>query len=521
MKKLFLYTLLFFLINSCIKTENIQFESTLVNQTPPNPPADFKGVMNGATRIDFTWSDASNNEDGFKLERKLGSGSYLLIASVGQNVISYSDTSLISGSSYSYRIYSYNSKGNSSYSSEVLISTQSIPNLPTNLKVLINGMSKVDISWVDGSNNEDGFKIERKSGTGSYSLIATVGQNIVSYTDTGLDASTNYTYRVYSYNIKGNSNFSNEVSIQTPNLLMYINPSKNLNKINFSSNNIGYISGDKVVLKTTNGGLNWSIIRQSNTINFTAVKFVDDLTGYLGGNDQYYAYIYFTKDGGLTWSEISKDWYQNNMTTINDILYLDNKIVYISNTPAGGKMYGRLYFTGDNGLTWGTKSSTNSNSGFNCASYFNGNLLIGGSSYWVSTATYQTGIFSINNLKTFDLNVSNLDISESINGISLYNKKAISVGNNGSISVSSDNGFNWTSRTLFEYNKFNLNTVILIDDQNAFIGGDNGLILSTIDGGLSWLKISNPNSESIKSFSLKPNGNIYAVGDKGLIMQIK
>ena len=72
-----------------------------------------------------------------------------------------------------------------------------------------------------------------------------------------------------------------------------------------------------------------------------------------------------------------------------------------------------------------------------------------------------------------------------------------------------------------EYNKISLNAVILIDELNAYVGGENGLILSTIDGGASWSKISSLNTESIKSFSLKPNGNIYAVGDKGLIMRIK
>ena len=521
MKKIIFFILLYFLVTSCVKSGNLTSDTTSVTQTIPSPPTDFKGVINGATRIDFTWADASNNEDGFKIERKSGTGSYTLIATTGQNVISYSDTSLTSGATYTYRIYSYNSKGNSNYSSEVSISTQTIPNLPTDLKGVVNGATKIDLTWVDASNNEDGFKIERKSGAGSFSLVATLGQNVVSYSDTGLAASTNYTYRIYSYNIKGNSNFSNETSIQTPNLLIYINTLNKLYKINFSSDNIGYIAGDKVVLKTTNGGLNWSTIRQSNTITYTAIKFIDDITGYLGGNDQYYAYIYFTKDGGLTWSEISKDWYQNNMTTINDILYLDNKLIYISNTPTGGKMYGRLFFTGDNGVTWGYSSLDNSNSGFNCATYYNGNLLIGGSNYWVSTATYQTGTFLISNLKTFDLSLSKIDISESINGISLFNKKAIAVGYNGSISISSDNGLNWSSRTLTEFNKISLNAVILIDELNAYVGGENGLILSTIDGGASWSKISSLNTESFKSFSLKPNGNIYAVGDKGLIMRIK
>src|SRR5688572_15288274 len=45
--------------------------------------------------------------------------------------------------------------------------------------------SGVNLSWQDNSTNENGFKIERKSG-GDYAEIASVGPNIQSYADTNL-----------------------------------------------------------------------------------------------------------------------------------------------------------------------------------------------------------------------------------------------------------------------------------------------------------------------------------------------
>src|SRR5262245_43500761 len=67
------------------------------------------------------------------------------------------------------------------------------------------------LSWSDNSTNEDGFRIERRTGTtGTYAEIATVGVNTVSYTDVNVADGTTYCYRVRAYNAAGMSGYSNE-----------------------------------------------------------------------------------------------------------------------------------------------------------------------------------------------------------------------------------------------------------------------------------------------------------------------
>jgi len=90
-----------------------------------------------------------------------------------------------------------------------------IPSAPTDLKGVLTPPVQIDLIWIDASNNEDGFKIERKSGTDAFAVIATLGQNVVTYSDKGLTKGTSYTYRVYSYNTKGNSSNSNEIVVKT------------------------------------------------------------------------------------------------------------------------------------------------------------------------------------------------------------------------------------------------------------------------------------------------------------------
>jgi hypothetical protein len=70
-----------------------------------------------AATVVLNWQDNSTNEAGFKIERGL-SGSYAEIASVGPNIQSYSDANLIAGTTYCYRLRSFNSSGTSSPSNE-------------------------------------------------------------------------------------------------------------------------------------------------------------------------------------------------------------------------------------------------------------------------------------------------------------------------------------------------------------------------------------------------------------------
>jgi hypothetical protein len=80
------------------------------------------------------------------------------------------------------------------------------PTAPSNLTATAISTSQINLSWKDNSTNEDGFNIERSlSSSGPWSQIATVGANIITYSNTGLNASTTYYYRVYAYNAGGYS----------------------------------------------------------------------------------------------------------------------------------------------------------------------------------------------------------------------------------------------------------------------------------------------------------------------------
>jgi hypothetical protein len=84
-----------------------------------------------AASLQVSWIDNSYDEDGFGIERKLNpNGTYVIIAMVGPNVTIYSDNSLANGTTYCYRVYAFNSAGNSAYTNEACGTPSGIPPPP-------------------------------------------------------------------------------------------------------------------------------------------------------------------------------------------------------------------------------------------------------------------------------------------------------------------------------------------------------------------------------------------------------
>jgi uncharacterized protein (TIGR02145 family) len=95
---------------------------------------------------------------------------------------------------------------------------ETLPNAPSELiRTPWNSSGKeVSLRWKDNSDNETGFKLERKTNSGSFVGIQTCNSVNLECKDEGLSINTTYTYRLCSYNKIGNSKtYSNEVTVST------------------------------------------------------------------------------------------------------------------------------------------------------------------------------------------------------------------------------------------------------------------------------------------------------------------
>jgi subtilisin len=188
---------------------------------PPAVPANLTATAVSSSQINLAWTD-SDTETGYKIDRCTGvdCSNFAQIATVGANVTSYSNTGLAASTSYSYRVRATNTAGDSDYSNTTSAVTQAAPALPaapSGLAASVISRSQINLTWMDNSSNETGFRIQRCKGSTctNFAQIATLGANITSYSNTGLSSNTTYRYRVYAYNAVGNSAYSNIASATT------------------------------------------------------------------------------------------------------------------------------------------------------------------------------------------------------------------------------------------------------------------------------------------------------------------
>ncbi|MEK7309773.1 MAG: hypothetical protein AAB038_03065 [Planctomycetota bacterium] len=79
-----------------------------------NAPSNLRATVISPTLVNLTWVDNSNSEIRFEIWRNIynENPTFTQIATLGANVISYSDTTVIEGKGYSYVVYAYNAAGN-------------------------------------------------------------------------------------------------------------------------------------------------------------------------------------------------------------------------------------------------------------------------------------------------------------------------------------------------------------------------------------------------------------------------
>jgi uncharacterized protein (TIGR02145 family) len=202
------------------------------------------------SEISITWVDNCSFEEGFLIERKNGDD-FHQVADLNANLTEYSDSGLEVGQTYDYRVAAYTFVNTSSWT---IISTVTDFPAPTDLSVTLINDSEIQLSWVENTDYESGFNIERDAGSG-FIEIASVSADVTEYSDTGLTVGQVYDYRVAAYTSVNTSSWTSITTVTdfpAPTDLSATGMSDTEIQLNWTDNTT-YESGFKIERDAGNG----------------------------------------------------------------------------------------------------------------------------------------------------------------------------------------------------------------------------------------------------------------------------
>lgn len=260
---------------------------------------------------------------------------------------------------------------------------------------------------------------------------------------------------------------------------------------------VGYISGNQIILKTIDGGLSWTEQQAPNDNRMLGIDFFDENLGLIVGEQ---GQIFRTSDGGNNWQILN----------INSNVRL-NKVKFLSQTRAYAVgENGEVYRSINSGQTWARQAVgiteelrglnfTDADTGYVAAA--DGRVLrtYNGGNNWTILSTGQ---------------------SNALNDVYFVNgRTGYAVGERGTLLKTTDSGATWvdlnsgTERNLLAvaFNRNNINIGV--------ITGSNGTVIRTTNGGMTLDGINLNNAENYGSVAFRTNSNIvFAVAGNGFVI---
>ncbi len=255
--------------------------------------------------------------------------------------------------------------------------------------------------------------------------------------------------------------------------------------IKFFNANTGIVAGQDTVgkiLRTTNGGLNWSIVyRTASTEKFTCNFFIDSQTGWMG---TYNGSVYRTTNAGVNWIVASLSAGGGKINSISFIDPLNGWI--ITNTGGAGR-------TTDGGSSW----------------YMNAPNFSGNAIHFINSLTGVIGTFQGTIRKSVSAGNGYTEIYQLPSNTLIYDfyflnsQTGYASGNRKLIMKTTNFGSNWflvnvdAPETPWE----NLLSINFIDENLGYAAGywlysdingsyQYGILKKTTNGGVNWTGIT-------------------------------
>ncbi len=253
------------------------------------------------------------------------------------------------------------------------------------------------------------------------------------------------------------------------------------------------------VLKTTDGGQNWTAIDIGVNYSLFQIQFTSDTVGYIFGGVKIgprMTKVLKTTDGGQNWTEV----YSYTGDYLSDMFFLNDSLGWLSG-------YNKIISTSDGGVNWTVVNQsgaytikkvlfTNPSRGLYLDNAMKLNKSTDGGQTWSILHDFSP------------LNGHTMDFADPENGFLL-------VTTNQSLFLTSDSGATWIAKNSPGER---CEVIRAISDSIVFLlNTDENKIFQTTDAGTSFQTVYSNNSAGLKNFKYF-HGKYYAVGAGALIL---
>jgi len=282
---------------------------------------------------------------------------------------------------------------------------------------------------------------------------------------------------------------------------------QSLNGVFFLDDNNGWIAADScLIFKTTDGGNSWQKIHIGSSTEaaypLDNVQFVTIDTGFAAGDS---GYVYVSYNGGISWSAID--------SSTTGFIHKDINGIHFKNGYEGWIVgaSGSVSHTMDGGITW-TYTDTITSWNLHDVEFFGNIGWVIGDNMAVFN-TYDNGNSWQNQGGSFSGHEYEIDVLDA-------NYAYIAGGGSSPyIYKTTNTGVTWTSQTgPSQY----MATIAMKDTLEGWVGGMDGEIVYTSDGGTTWtLDNSGTNNffGNFQGLAYQPSGRVWAVGSSGKIFK--
>lgn len=339
--------------------------------------------------------------------------------------------------------------------------------------------------------------------------IAFIGSG-VTFNESGLSASTQYFYKIYSYNGSGSGiNYRIATPLQgnvttsappaaTANLaLSSVTNSftSDFNGVRFVNATTAYAVGSNgLAIRTTDAGASWSTLTTGTTLTLWNVFFSNATTGYVVGSD---GLAMKTTNSGSSWTTMTTG-------TVNDlyaISFPSDNIGYMAGEA------GTIIKTTNAGSSWTTLNSGVTGTYLNSIVFLDVNTgLASGPNGIIRTTDGGTTWTTVSTEKILWLTFPTATTG-------------YGVGEAGAVVKTTNGGVSWT--TLFSNTTERLWGAHFTSTDVGFAVGENGTAIKTSNGGTSWSNFTTDlaNSEILLAIHFGTVTEGIAVGEAGTILQ--